>query len=92
MMAARKATAGQTIELGDLARDPITKFEGVVVGITTWMNGCARPILQPQRLQADGSPVLSQSFDLTQLQLVKKAAVDHLVVETGGPRETPNRI
>lgn len=30
------------IKLGDYVRDTITGYEGIVAGITNWLNGCAR--------------------------------------------------
>lgn len=57
------------IKLGDVAKDTITGFEGVVVSRTEWMNGCVRLQLQPQRLK-DGKPIESNLFDIEQLELV----------------------
>lgn len=78
----------QDIQLGDVARDSVTGFEGVVVAYCEWLNGCARLTVQPQKLQADGAPVGMQTFDLPQLELVRKAG--HKPNRTtGGPRPEP---
>lgn len=63
-----------SIELGDLAKDIITRFEGVVVGHAENINNCDRMGLQPRELK-DGSPVEPKWFDITQLELVEKAVI-----------------
>lgn len=78
------------IRLGDLARDTITGFEGVVVGITQWLHGCRRFVIQPRELK-DGKPIETQSFDEPQLVLVQRRAVLEGSRATGGPRPEPVR-
>lgn len=63
------------IELGDLVRDTVTKFEGVVIGDTQWLHGCRRLTVQPRELDKDGKQRESQGFDEHQLVLVKKGVV-----------------
>jgi hypothetical protein len=63
------------IELGDLAKDRITGFEGVVYGITTWLNGCQRITLAPRALGEHGRLPSTETFDIEQVELVKKAVV-----------------
>ena len=77
------------IELGDVARDSITGFKGVVIGRTLWLHGCERMTIQPQELK-DGKPIECQSFDEPQLVLVKKKAFGGNN-DTGGPRPEPVR-
>lgn len=77
------------IELGDIAADKITGFEGVVIGDTKWLHGCRRLTLQPKKMH-DGKPVDATSFDEPQLKLVKKAVVE-TTAETGGPAPEPKR-
>jgi len=83
------------INLGDIARDTVTGFEGVVVGITQWLYGCRRISIQSRELK-DGKPIEHVSFDEPQVALVKKAAVPSIesqpeLVRTGGPRPEPTR-
>jgi hypothetical protein len=90
------------IQLGDRVRDRISGFEGIVVGISEWLYGCRRPVVQPTTL-TDGKPTDSQSFDEPQLELIEKAVIVVRVVnppdvreaalpeKTGGPRATPSR-
>lgn len=80
-----------TIEIGDKARDTITGFKGVVLGITTWFNGCRRHGLQSQKLDKDGKPIPLEWFDEPQLELVEQAAAGPETAPTGGPRPDPVR-
>jgi hypothetical protein len=77
------------IKLGDVARDTISGFEGVVIGRTEWLNGCARWCLQPQKLH-DGKPIEGHWFDEPQVERVKADAVLE-IQKTGGPRSDPKR-
>lgn len=77
------------VELGDVAKDRITGFKGVVISITKWMNGCVRLQLQPQELR-EGKPIETQSFDVEQIVLVKSAK-PALASPTGGPKPQPTR-
>lgn len=72
------------IKLGDLARDKITGFEGIVISRTEWLNGCVRLGVQPQKLK-DGQPLDDKVFDVGQLVLVEAAAFDRKPKPTGGP-------
>ena len=65
----------EEIEMGDIAKDDLTGFEGVVIGRTHWLSNCDRLTLQPQSLDKEGQPAKSNSFDITHCQLVKKGAV-----------------
>lgn len=78
------------IKLGDIAKDTITGFTGVVVAITKWLHGCEQIALQPQELNKDGRPFDHQSFDLPQIKLVK-SSVHPSTARTGGPRSEPDR-
>lgn len=78
------------IGLGDVARDEVTGFVGMVVAETKWMNGCVRLSLQPQKLDKDGKPLDTQSFDIEQLVLVKATKKpEHK--PAGGPMPSPAR-
>lgn len=60
---------------GDLVKDLVTGFEGIVTSRTTWLHGCDRMIVQPQKLTADGKPVEDSAFDEDRLKIVKKAKI-----------------
>jgi hypothetical protein len=77
------------IELGDVAKDTITGFTGVVVADTKWLHGCRRLSLQPREMK-DGRPMEGATFDEPQLELVE-AKVAAGTSEKGGPRPEPMR-
>jgi hypothetical protein len=88
----------ETIELGDRVQCRISKIKGIVTGITYWLYGCARVVIQPETSK-DGKPAESFSVDMPQCILKKKHAVVAAVEEakpekkksTGGPRPEPTR-
>lgn len=71
------------LELGDVAKDTITGFQGTVVAITYWLNGCVRVTLQSQELK-DGKPLDPIGFDVEQLELVR-AKEKPQGTRSGGP-------
>lgn len=89
------------IENGDLVKDNITGFEGIVICTTTYLSGCDRVVVQPQKVNKEtGLPIEPQAFDVTQLKILKKAAIKQyapidpakLVAEKkGGPRPIAGR-
>lgn len=81
---------GTKIDLGDVARDDITGFQGVVICVSKWLHGCERLTLQPEGLDKEGQPHKAASFDEPQLSLMKKK-VAPTTGNTGGPRDEPKR-
>lgn len=79
-----------TLKLGDLAKDRITGFQGVIVGRTDWINGCTRMALQGTKLDKDGIPSDVVTFDVEQLVLVK-ADVHPPASQGGGPMPDAKR-
>ena len=81
------------LALGDEVRDPITDMEGTITGITQWLTGCARAIVQG-KAKADGTIPDGYSVDVPQLVLVK-AGPNHETapapIATGGPAPSPTR-
>ena len=71
------------LALGDLARDIITSFEGVVLARTTFLHGCDRLYLAPRALTPDGKPIEPTSFDDKRLVPVERGVV---AVEVPTPR------
>ena len=74
------------VKLRDIVRDQITGFEGMVVAVTKWINGCTRVIVQPQGLTSEGKPKENHVFDVEQLDIIEvsKAPQDK---PKGGPRD-----
>jgi len=78
------------LKLGDLAKDRVSGFQGVVVARTEWLNGCVRLTLQPRKVSPLGKVYESETFDEHQLQVVKgdvvPSAATRAVSRTGGPQ------
>jgi hypothetical protein len=81
----------RSIALGDIARDTISGYEGVVVARTEWINNCVRFTLQAKKLTADGKPVEAVTFDAFDLELVSTREPPVEPVKHGGPRPEPSR-
>jgi len=77
------------ITLGCKARDTISGFNGTVIAITNWLNGCVRITIAPNELK-DGRRIESDTFDVEQVELVE-AAPPRTNVPTGGPTIHPVR-
>jgi len=72
--------------LGDIVKDTITGFEGVVTLRSQWLNNCNTYGVQPQELK-DGIPQERQHFDQPQLKLITEK--EHKESrKTGGPTRT----
>lgn len=79
------------VKLGDRVKDEVTGFEGIAVARTTWLHGCDRICVQPEKLDKDGKVVDGITFDENQLKVLKSRVVDsheHIksTAKTGGPR------
>lgn len=81
----------EKLNLGDVAKDTISGYEGVVVCVATWLHGCRRITIQPLKLNKDGAPHDGFTFDEPQLKLIKRAKVPKGDDTTGGPRPEPRR-
>ena len=79
----------EDLALGDKAIDRISGFQGVVVAITEWLNGCRRITIQPEALH-EGKPVDSSTFDAEQVARVE-AGPTLTASKTGGPSIQPVR-
>lgn len=86
-------------QLGDLVKDSVTGFQGIVVCRSQWLNGCWRITVQPREIK-DGKQVESACFDDLQLEVVERGAVPSSnnqpaaaqpLKRTGGPRPDVQR-
>lgn len=77
-----------SMNLGDRVKDPITGCTGIVVCVTTWLHGCIRIGVQPEKLK-DGRPVDDRYFDQSQLVLVEKGVHKPMIlaVQEAAPAE-----
>lgn len=84
----------KSIELGDRVKDKITGISGIAIGVTEWLYGCRRIVIQPEEIM-DGKPVDSFSIDEPQLEIVEKNPLKKKPVEEGarkhGPKPEPSR-
>ena len=72
----------ERLELGDRAKHCITGFEGIVVGIVDYLQGCRQVCIQPQGLKEDGEPKASIYFDEPYVDLVESQVIP--MREAGG--------
>lgn len=71
-------------QLGDLVKDEITRFQGICVAITSWLNGCRRIGIQSKELDK-GLPVDIYTVDENQITIL--AHTTHQPDrKTGGPQ------
>lgn len=82
------------VQLGDLAKDKITGFTGVVECVSEWLNSCRRITIRPLELK-DGMPLENRTFDGPQVEVVEAGYFDKPKIEkgqkTGGPEIKPSR-
>ena len=79
-------------QLGDLARDKVTGFEGTITSITKFLTGCKQYGLTP--LAMDNKVFSPECFDAPRLEILEKESVKTEDVsdkkEPGGPnRDAP---
>ena len=70
------------INLGSFYMDNITKFDGIAVAQTEYLNGCVSVLLQPKSLDKDGKIQEGEWFDIQRL-------VDDSKIDVGGPGPLP---
>ena len=78
------------ITLGCKAKDTITGYKGIVIAITSWLNGCTRVTIQSQELK-DGHPIDHVTFDIEQIELLEAKKAKAKAKSTGGPHPEPRR-
>ena len=77
------------IQLGQKVKDSITGYQGIVVGITTWLDGCVRIGIQSVQLK-DGKVLDPEWFD--EKRIINLDDKTHKsTVKTGGPQNDPKR-
>ena len=72
--------------LGDKVKCKVTGFEGIIIGRHEWLYGCTTYSVKPQKVDKDGKPQESASFDESGIELVAdEVLVNPAPVTTGGP-------
>ena len=85
------------INLGDRVKDKITGLGGIAIGVTNWLYGCRRFVIQPEEGK-DGKPAETFVVDEPQLDVVKVGAIDIGGIQNKetppphGPRNDPVRM
>lgn len=78
------------IVLGSKVRDTITGFEGVAIGVTFWLTGCARLGVKPVGLH-EGKTIEAEWFDEDRLEVMTASQLPYGQPNTGGPQEAPKK-
>lgn len=64
-----------TAQPGDEAKDLVTGFRGIITARTTWLHGCDRLSITPNKLNGDGVPIKDESFDEQRIEVIKRGKV-----------------
>lgn len=87
-------TRGNALEndfgMGDLLKDKVTGYEGVVMGITLYFTGCVHYGLSSRKVKEDGTINSWEWFDSTRLDLVKEKQVEFRLFEKPTSGNFPN--
>lgn len=76
--------------LGDLAKDKVSGYTGIVTSSTSFLNGCVRLGITPNKLDKEGKVQQTEVFDIEQVQVIKACSYKRVtLIETGGDRPTP---
>jgi hypothetical protein len=80
------------VKLGDKVKHMITGFEGIAIGITSYLSGCDQVGIRPQGLH-EGKPVNVYWFDVTLVEVIEPDKVrptKTMKEDPGGPQPTPS--
>ena len=58
------------IKLGNKVKDDITGFKGVVIGRSEYLYDNEKVLIQPEKLQSDGKPAVSEWFGVLRVSLL----------------------
>lgn len=90
-----KNNSPDNIKLGDLVKDRITGYEGIVECIAEWLNSCRRISIRPINLKEDGTIQDMLTFDAPQIKIITPGYFDKPIIKegekTGGPSFSPAR-
>ena len=79
------------IELGQLVKDKITGYAGIVTGLCEYISGCNQALIVP-RVGKDGKRDQGEWFDVQRLAVTSKTILRLNNNSTPGPdREAPKR-
>ncbi len=75
------------IKLGDKVKDSITGFTGIVIGISSYLNGCVSMLVCSNELDSEGKEV-SGWFD--EQRVAGKS--EEIRATAGGPQKRPPQL
>ena len=80
-------------ELGKVAKDQITGFQGIITGRAQYLTGCNTYGLLPQKLNKEGKIQEADWFDEVRIKIVKDGPLhsNNESRDTGGPVDIPKR-
>lgn len=78
-------------DCGDRVQDIVTGFEGIVMHRTQWLTNCNTYGIKPPKLDKNGIPIDSESFDEPRLKIVRAKVVELPAKKTGGPCDKVGR-
>lgn len=90
------------IRLGDEVEDLLTGIKGIATGVTTWMNGCRRIVIQPKPTK-DGKLADSINADEPTIKILRRGVVkgentgishqdQRHGLSSGGPAPMPRQV
>lgn len=82
------------VDLGDEVQNIVTGHKGIVIGISTWLNGC-RTVAVKGKMPKDGKVPEPTWYDEIELKVTKKKKLKlskKVTRDTGGPHPTPMRM
>jgi hypothetical protein len=68
--------------LGEMVKDKVTGFTGMVMARTEYLNGCVQVLVQPKGCDKEGKPKESVWMD-------EQRFTAHSNAKAGGPQPTP---
>lgn len=78
--------------IGDLLKNKVTDFEGIVMAIAFYHTGCTHYALQARELKEDGTELDYNWLDGSQLELMKAGAYSPGGLPNGGPAQNPPKM
>ncbi len=76
---------------GDKVQDQVTGFEGIIIGVSRYINGCTQYGVRP-RVDKDGKMVDAEWFDEDRLEVITTQALQLESSPTGGPQSEAPRL
>lgn len=92
-MGKTKKTIEGPVRFGDLVKDKITGFEGVVTNYTDFFYGCRRIGVQPRELKKDdGGIAKSWGFDEPQVDILERDIIEPKPITIDEPLEMGDEV